>query len=397
MQVLIAIIGAISFSLFLYIEYFDFYYPLLNSLLAILGFWAIFKISPKNGFYFGFLVGVFWFWWIGVSLMYYNLSIYIPLVILLVGIIYGGIFYLLSLTSTFFRAVLLFFISMIHPFGFNWFEPKLVLMDSYFGISSFSYVLFLLGVIFLIKKRLFLVFVFFALSIYLKTDSKANLNDIQNIKIIQTKTPQIEREQIGYTTKSLNFIFKNIHNAIKNNKKMIIFPETIMPIYFNLNNKYEINKLKLLSKDIDIIMGALYFDSISKKKYNSMYIFSKSHYQVYHKHILTPIGESVPLPKMLTDWINNVFYDDANDFSSSKDIHTVILDNKSFRLAICYEITRDELFENAPPYMIAISNNSWFYPSIQGAFQNLLIRFYAKKYNTIILHSANLGKSSIIY
>jgi len=41
--------------------------------------------------------------------------------------------------------------------------------------------------------------------------------------------------------------------------------------------------------------------------------------------------------------------------------------------------------------MIAMSNNAWFYGSIQPTLQKFLLKYYSKKYNTYIFHSFNSG------
>jgi apolipoprotein N-acyltransferase len=48
-------------------------------------------------------------------------------------------------------------------------------------------------------------------------------------------------------------------------------------------------------------------------------------------------------------------------------------------------------------YLVALSNNGWFKPSIEPTLQNLLIRFYARKNNTVVFHAANSGGSGIVY
>jgi apolipoprotein N-acyltransferase len=54
------------------------------------------------------------------------------------------------------------------------------------------------------------------------------------------------------------------------------------------------------------------------------------------------------------------------------------------------------MYRDAPPYMIAISNNGWFTPSIEPTLQKLLMRLYAKRYGKIVWHSANESVSEVI-
>lgn len=79
-----------------------------------------------------------------------------------------------------------------------------------------------------------------------------------------------------------------------------------------------------------------------------------------------------------------------------KHLQDFIINDIPFRSAICYEGTNDKLFEGNPKQMIVISNNAWFSPSTEQTLQYLLLRLYTKKYQTVIYHSANSGKSGVI-
>ena len=112
--------------------------------------------------------------------------------------------------------------------------------------------------------------------------------------------------------------------------------------------------------------------------------------------VLVPFGEYVPLPDFLKKWVNKTFFDGSADFVTATKPTDFVIKGISFRNAVCYEATCDEIYEGDPAYMIAISNNGWFYPSIEPTLQKLLMKFYAKKHNTIIYHSANMGGAGIV-
>jgi apolipoprotein N-acyltransferase len=130
--------------------------------------------------------------------------------------------------------------------------------------------------------------------------------------------------------------------------------------------------------------------------YNSSFFFKDGELEIADKVVLVPFGERIPLPKWAVTLINDIFFDGAEDFRGAKKVSDFEIENYTFRSAVCYEATTDRLFENSPKYMIVISNNAWFTPSIQPTLQKLLLRLYARKYETIIFHSANSGISGII-
>ena len=388
----------------------------LNSFFAFTSFFLIFILKRKDLFYFGCFVGILWFWWIALALRYYDLLFLAPFFIIFLALVYGLIFYALSYFSKdriYLKAILLLILPLIHPFSFNWFEPKLVLLQSHFSISDISYFIFILSIAFFadftlssshrLKKLLLSISCLIFLLLYPFKDKqivKSNINqDFSKFKIINTKISQDERVESTYYIKALNFIFKNIHQAIKEKKEIIIFPETILPTYFNKIGKYEREKLKTLSKKIKIIIGSLYLEK--QEKYNSIYYYSNNKEKIFHKQILTPLGEKNPFFKSLNKLINDTFYNGAIDFSEGNTKNIIKINNKKVGLAICYEATSDDNFHKNIDYMIAISNNSWFNDtpktSIQSTLQNLLLKFYARKYNINIIHSANYGKDEIIY
>jgi len=112
--------------------------------------------------------------------------------------------------------------------------------------------------------------------------------------------------------------------------------------------------------------------------------------------ILVPFGEYVPLPKFILGWVNETFFDGASDFVTASKPTDFVINSITFRNAICYEATSKEIYEDNPRYIIATSNNGWFYPSIEPTLQKLLMRYYATKSHSVIYHSANQGGSGII-
>ena len=184
-----------------------------------------------------------------------------------------------------------------------------------------------------------------------------------------------------------------IKEAIKAKKDLIILHESAFPLYLNLDIK-TLNRLKKLSYDIVIVTGGLHVKE--NLVYNSSYLFKNGKFKIADKIVLVPFGEKIPLPKWAVDIINDIFFNGADDYKSAQNVFDFEIGNYTFRNAICYEATTDRLYENSPKYMIAISNNAWFTPSIEPTLQNLLLKLYAKKYKTIIYHSANSGISGII-
>ena len=55
------------------------------------------------------------------------------------------------------------------------------------------------------------------------------------------------------------------------------------------------------------------------------------------------------------------------------------------------------MYENPPKYMVAISNNGWFLPSIEPTLQKLLIQHFSNIYGVTVIHSSNMAGTGVIY
>ena len=84
-------------------------------------------------FWSGFFIGIFWFYWVGFSFRYYDLSFVIPFMIFFGGMLYGAIFWIIGLFNhPLIRAILLLLVSFLHPLGFKMAICTFFAIDSYF-------------------------------------------------------------------------------------------------------------------------------------------------------------------------------------------------------------------------------------------------------------------------
>jgi len=386
---------SILFSSFIYLSFFGIENKIINSLFGLAAIYLILIIPKKSLFYTGFFIGVFWCWWLCLSFQYYDLYYLIPLVILGVGLIYGIIFYCFSLfgNSIYTRAFIFFAFTFLEPFGFNWLKPELLFVDSYLGITKLDFALILLAMI-LLNKYKYIFWIPLVISFYLLPTSTIS-KPLLKINMPQLNVNQFIKWEKKYRNELISKNLDLINKAIQNKYDLIILPETSFPTILN-NNEELLEILKNKSKNIDIVTGSLY-----KKDglyHNSTYHFSQQKVEVAHKVVLVPFGEAVPLPEKIRNFINDIFYNGAKDYEKAKEPTNFNIKGISFRNAICYEATTDEIFENIgeTKYMIATSNNAWFTPSTQPVLQRLLMKYYAKKYDVVIYSSANGSKNTII-
>ncbi len=394
-DIFLGIITAISFSLFIYLAYFSLTCKICNTISALLGLWLLLYLPKKAVLFSGFFIGLLWFYWIGFSFKYYNLHWMEPIVIIGFGLVYMLFFGVLALTNKpYLRAILLFLLNFIHPFYFNWMKIPLLFVNSYFGIHNYDLMLVLtaLSLPSLIKNRYSPLPLFLLLPALSYPHPLPKLPNIK-IDLVTTHLSQNQKWKPSNLQAIVNQNFKDIKHAIDKKYNVVVLPESAFPLYMNMQPKL-IKYLQFLSHKITIITGTLLYKN--QKEYNVSYMFKRGKYKIAKKMVLVPFGEYVPLPKFIRKWVNKIFFGGAGSFSHAKHVTDFTINGMKFRNAICYEATTSPLFKGDPKYMIAMSNNAWFTPSIEPTLQLLLMKYYSKKYGTIIFHASNMATTGIV-
>ena len=324
-----------------------------------------------------------WFYWISFSLIHYGFWYLLPLGIVGVATIYALLFWVCGFVkNSFFRAVCIYVVTLVNPFGFNWLDFRVVLVNSPFASDWISLGLIFLGAFLFSQKRIILTII--ALLLALNFPQQHSIASPLKIFIANTQIPQELKWQDR--NEQVIHVVDEIKRAIDEKYKLILFPESALPLVLN-NDKPLLNTLKNYSKQIAIVVGSLHVED--DNLYNSTYFFNDKKVQIAHKFILGPFGEEVPLPSFLKDFINKIFFNSAEDFAKAEAVSDFEIDNFKFRNAICYEATRRELYSDNPQFLLASSNNAWFTPSIQPTLQKMLLRVYGTNHNTYIFHAVN--------
>ncbi len=409
-------------SVYLYTEYWEMAHPMLSTFCGLLSLYILLQSDSKIWFLSGFFIGIFWFWWIALSFNHYHMPWAIPIVILAMGLLYAVLFGVIAFiaeklcrvrihvpqhqsnkrclnahpTVLIIKALGLLGFSYLHPFGFDWFKPELMFVNSYIGIEKWQFALLLSAIVLSIWRKQFLWMILILLAYQPHSQNIPILPE--QMELVTTHTTVEDKWNKTLHQKQFQEVFTRIDTAIAQKKNLIILPESVFPIFLNYD-KTLIAELKQRSKDIIIITGGLYWDG--KTPHNSTYIFTDGSITVANKVMLVPFGESNPLPDFLSDWVNKIFYDGAVDYIASKNVTDYVINGITYRNAICFEATSEKLYEKdkngkRPKNMIVLSNNGWFTPSIEPVLQRLLLQYYSKKYGTTIYHSINMSPSYII-
>lgn len=371
----------------------------LGTILGALSFYIYLRIPKTRRFGFGFFVGIWWFWWVGLSFRFIDLSFLVPIIALAIALVYGVIFWILLFCECLpVRLIGLLIMPFITPFGFDWLVPQALLSYSYFGVDSLHICFLILALYALIlahtKKMLPILALSGMLAIaaldFQTFSAKALPTFAKDIELSATQVPQNLKWDTQNISNAIAYNFALIQNAIAEKKSLIILPETAFPFPLQ-DSTYIFEALKQYSLEIAIITGSIHIQE--DKTYNSTFVFNNGSYQRIDKKILAPFGEYIPLPQ----FIKNHFAFIANmEFSHGTDFGYIDIFGEKIKNAICYEATSRSLYADYPEFVIATSNNAWFAPSIQPSLQKMLLKYYARLYQSTIFHSANMSKSAII-
>ena len=133
------LITALLFSAFIYLEHWGITLKLLNTIFGVAALGLFLYIPKRAVLIAGFIIGLLWFYWIGYSFKYNGVGYLTPIITLSFAIIYMLFFGVLALTDkVYIRAFLLFGLSFVEPFDWNWMQIELLFVDSYIGVFKYQ-------------------------------------------------------------------------------------------------------------------------------------------------------------------------------------------------------------------------------------------------------------------
>lgn len=378
--------------------YFSFFENIfLETLSPFLAIWGLILLlrtkSAKGYFWTGFLTGLFWFWWVGLSAIYFDLNYLVPVIALIMGLVYGVLFRICFLFKfNFLRLCAIFALSFIHPLGFDWLEWGIYTAYGFFDSSLRGIICLFLIAYFIYEGyisryyKIAIVLILFFTGFHYEEKTATTLPF--SYKLINTNISQDQKFLQEKLILNSNALLSEISRGILEKKELVILPETAFA--FNLRGtKYE-DFLKELSHKIIIITGAFY--TKDGQTYNSTYVFRRGKSYIFNKHFLVPFGEEIPFFKEL---VKKYFLPNMEEFTRGPVQSQYKLNNSLITNAICYEATKEQNYKNSQ-IIIALSNNAWFKHSSEYKLQKLLMQFYANKYGVSVYHATNGKENAVI-
>ena len=419
------LLAALAGSAFLYLARFGLSSPWIETPSALLFFGLMISGDRRRWFWSGLFLGLFWFWWIGVSFLHYGHPWAIPFVSLAVALVYALLFWLMALSAEWIgkkistlstidyqlststaKALWLWLWSLLHPFGFDWYKPELTLLHTPFGVDGVSFGLVLTAILCLLALKakriprsiritgLIVAALLLIPALDLRQARVLRSDPSGRIVLAGTHIPVEIKWRQDQQQRQVQMVLERIDEAIAAHRQAIFLPESVLPIFLN-RSPGVLNALRHRSRRIDIVLGALYFTPEGEHR-NSAYHFRDGNYTVADKTVLVPFGEANPLPAWASRWVNRIFFDGAPDYRPARHPTDFLIDGKRYRAAVCFEGTSERLYADRPARMDLLSNNGWFVPSVEPTLQRLLLEYYHRKYGTEIWHAVNMAGSYVI-
>jgi len=223
-----------------------------------------------------------------------------------------------------------------------------------------------------------------------------------DVALVQPNIAQEKKWDRRFFSQILNVLYQQSENHW--GADLLVWPEGAIPAYKH-QVKDIIDDLDQRSKtsQTDLLLGLPVYESEQKTSYVAFLSLGKQQ-QAYHKQVLVPFGEYVPLGELLRGLIG--FFDlPMSSFSPARTKQQPMQFNDYQVVpAICYEITYPRIVHDLvnsttpekPVLLVTVSNDAWFGDSF-GPYQHMqMARMRALELGIPLVRSTNDGITAIV-
>lgn len=236
----------------------------------------------------------------------------------------------------------------------------------------------------------------------------------QNLKTEKTLDIALVQPNIAQEKKWQREYFPEIINILMQESEplwgadLLIWPEGAIPAYSN-QVKTLLQRLnqKADESDTHLILGIPEYEKDTEKSFVALKSFGAVQ-QTYHKQVLVPFGEYVPLEKWLRGAIKFLDLPMSGFSIGSKSQKPMLIDNTIIIPAICYEIVYPNLIhglatkkmsskeEEYSQLIVTVSNDAWFGDSF-GPYQHMqMARMRALELGLPLVRATNDGITAVV-
>lgn len=227
--------------------------------------------------------------------------------------------------------------------------------------------------------------------------------DSMNIALVQGNIEQDKKWDPEYVRETIDIYKKLTRQISENHPKLIVWPETATPFYFQSDKKYS-REISALSKDVKapILFGSPAYRYVNGKirLYNRAYLIDPQGEVagMYDKIHLVPFGEYVPLKRFL--FFVDKLVEGIGEFDSGSELTLFDVSGKKFGTLICFEIIFPQysrrLVGKGAGFLVNITNDAWFGRSAASYQHIAMVVFRAVENRVPVVRSANTGISGFV-
>lgn len=220
--------------------------------------------------------------------------------------------------------------------------------------------------------------------------------------IIQGNIDQSIKWNPSYQRKTIEIYLELTRSCYPYKPKLIIWPETAMPFFFQDNGVFANMILKVPKESgASLLFGSPAYSIHGKKikYYNRAYFISYGHTPIFYDKVhLVPFGEYVPLKRIL--FFLHRLVPGAGDFYPGHSIRPLRISNISIGPMICFEAIFPEIarthVKKGANVLVNITNDAWF-GRTSAPYQHLIMSvFRAVENRRALIRAANTGISAFI-
>ena len=188
--------------------------------------------------------------------------------------------------------------------------------------------------------------------------------------------------------------------VLENNARLILLPETAMPLLRHEIPQNLIGQLRehALHNGGDVLIGS--FESDRGSYYNSVFSLGADAEQHYRKQHLVPLGEFIPLRPLLGWFINDILNIPMGDLARGDKLQAPLnVAGQHVAVNICYEDAfGEEIIRSLPQATLLanFTNDAWYGHSYAAAQHNQISQMRALESGRTMLRATNTGVTSII-
>jgi len=311
--------------------------------------------------------------------------------------------------------------------GYSQIDGPLWMLATWFGVYGVSWFMLAIASCLVVLIRFYLVTKYFGKNLFYKellfnpitvvlvlfisipvivtfTPSKQNIPTKSSIDValVQPNIAQEKKWDRRFFSQILNVLYQQSEEHW--NADLLVWPEGAIPAYKHQVNDI-IDDLNQRSKtsQTDLLLGLPVYQAEQKISYAAFLSLGEQQH-TYHKQVLVPFGEYVPLGELLRGLIR--FLDlPMSSFSPAKTKQQPMqFDDYQVVPAICYEITYPNIVHDLvtstmpqkPVLLVTVSNDAWFGDSF-GPYQHMqMARMRALELGIPLVRSTNDGISAIV-